>query len=128
LDLRHSTVIDMGPPDILEAMFNTCGIQRPLYSNLSELARKPEEAVDLAAETCIRDELHQFLFYFLVLRSFTGRLVYSHVRSFDWYCLLLSPFMATDLWKDEARVRSSLTVVRSLAASPVSLGESTPGK
>jgi hypothetical protein len=77
--------------------------------------------VDRAAEVCICGELHSFLFHFGVLHSFTDGFAYSHFRSLDWFCILPSPFLTTDLWDDREFVSSSLTVVRSLVTSRVSL-------
>jgi hypothetical protein len=109
-------------------MFNTCGIQRPLYADVSDLARKLEDALDLMAGSCVRGELHPFLFYFSVLLNFTDRFVYSHFRSLDWFSISLPPFLTSGLWNDHEFVSSSLAVVRSLVTSPVALGDIDPGK
>jgi hypothetical protein len=122
LDRQYRSVVGR-PSDFVKAMFNSCSIQRPLYANAVDLALKLERAVDCAAEARIQGSLHPFVFYFDVLHRFTEGFTYSHFRSLDWYCILLSPFLTTEMWSSEEFVSQSLTVVRRLVASPVPLCE-----
>ena len=123
LDAGHRTLIGSAPLPFFGAIFDSSCIQRPMLAGVTALARKLESALDEATSACERADIHQFLFYFEIIRIFTGIFQYSNYRSIDWHAMLLTPFLTSALWRHDDFVQAPVRAAGALAGSRALLAD-----